>query len=224
MLKKVGIVSGFLVLVAITLLYLMVSPPGAPSFVEIDCRSIAEWEVFPAENANWQESDRKLFYLIEPQPAFTSDIRHYVLKTDLSSSAKCFDLKGYSPSETPEERNGHNLVIYTKYHERSGWVNAQVNHLNWWQRNFSDLALGGDQPVDPSQEMQTALVDKPLGVYEWKAGNLIWVASLGSTHNLWDVMFHSSLFDVIDHSGIYYVSPPGMSVISVIDLRSIGKS
>jgi hypothetical protein len=224
MLKKVGLVSACLVLLATTLLYLVVRPPNAPSFVEIDCGSVTEWKVFPAENANWEEGDRKLFYLIEPQPALNSDIRHYVLKTNLSNKARCFDLKGYSPSEIPEERYGHDLVIYTKYHERSGWVNAQVNQLNWWQRTFSDLSLGGDQPVDPSPEMQTALVDKPAGVYEWKAGNLIWVASLGSTHNLWEVMFHGSLFDVIDHSGIYYVSPPGMNVISVIDLRSVGKS
>jgi hypothetical protein len=223
-LKKLGIGFACVVALGIALLYLTVRPPVAPHFVEFDCSSIAGWRNFPIENTNWHYPGRRLSYLIEPTAAYTSDIRHYVLETDLQTKNRCFNLKGYSDSETPEERYGDYLVIYTKYHERAGWTKDQVNQMSWWKRIFSNLVLGESQPIDPSPAMQAAVVDKPAGVYEWKDGTLVWVAPLGSTQNLWDVMFHSSLFDVIHHSGIYYVSPPGMGALTVIDLRTAGKS
>jgi hypothetical protein len=220
-LGKLGVALVGLFLVGITLLYLTVRPPASPYFTEVDCKSISGWRHFPIAD-DWGDVDRKLLYLIEPQPAFTSDIRHYVLETNPEAAPRCFVLYGYSDLETPGERQGHNLVIYTKHHEKPGWSGAYVNQLGWWQRNFGDAPIGGSHPVSVTPEMQAATVGKPAGVYEWKGGNLLWVAPLGSTQNLRDVMFHGDLFDVISHSGIYYVSPPGMSVLTVIDLRSVG--
>jgi hypothetical protein len=95
--------------------------------------------------------------------------------------------------------------------------------MGWWKKNFGNASIGDSHPAVVTPAMDAAILGKPAGVYEWKNENIHWVAPLGSTKNLWDLMFHGNLFDVIDHSGTYCVSPPGMGVVAVIDLETVGR-